>query len=316
MKIKYLLLFVLFSVANAGAQKTNIPTSQIKCRDPFITVDRQNGEYYLILSARGPENARLIAYKSKDLETWDEAEYVYHMPEGYKCPDDWWAPDTYYYNGKYYCFVTVSGSANGILRGTTVLRSDNGPLGPYKNIIPDDRIFITPPGMQCLDASLYVDKDGEPWMFFSVEWNGPNVVDSVGEIWCQRLNHELNGTVGDAKRLFRTADAPWAKEANGKSIVTDAPFVWRDEKSGNLPMLWSSFAPKYAIGQAVSVSGNPEGPWTHEKNIVFANNGGHQMVFRDLKGNLKISFHSPNEAGSTLTIKDIAIKNGKFLPIE
>ena len=40
------------------------------------------------------------------------------------------------------------------------------------------------------------------------------------------------------------------------------------------------------------------------------------MVFRDLKGNLKISFHSPNEAGSTLTIKDIAIKNGKFLPIE
>ena len=62
MKIKYLLLFVLFSVANAGAQKTNIPTSQIKCRDPFITVDRQNGEYYLILSARGPENARLFAY--------------------------------------------------------------------------------------------------------------------------------------------------------------------------------------------------------------------------------------------------------------
>ena len=139
----------------------------------------------------------MIAYKSKDLETWDEAGYVYHMPEGYKCPDDWWAPDTYYYNGKYYCFVTVSGSANGILRGTTVLRSDNGPLGPYKNIIPDDRIFITPPGMQCLDASLYVDKDGEPWMFFSVEWNGPNVVDCVGEIWCQRLNHELNGTVGD-----------------------------------------------------------------------------------------------------------------------
>ena len=40
------------------------------------------------------------------------------------------------------------------------------------------------------------------------------------------------------------------------------------------------------------------------------------MIFEDLEGNLKISFHSPNEGGSHLVIKDIKIENGKFLPIE
>lgn len=296
--------------------QTHIPTSKIQCRDPFITVDRDKGEYVLIVSRRGPNNARLFAYRSKDLEYWDEAGYVYNMPEGYKCPDDWWAPDTYYWNGKYYCFVTVSNHAKGIMRGTTVLRSDNGPLGPYKNIIPDDRLFITPPGMQCLDASLYVDKDGQPWTFFCVEWNGPNVVDSVGEIWCQRLNKELDGTIGDPIRLFSAADGPWARDAGGKAVVTDASFAWRDDASGNLIMLWSSFGPKYSIGQAISKSGNPTGPWVQEKTPIFSQNGGHQMVFRDLKGNLKMSFHSPNEAPSILTIKDVKIRGGKFLPID
>ncbi len=315
MKTTFLSLLI-FLLATGAAAQTHIPASQIHCRDPFITVDKENGEYYLIVSKRGPENARLFAYKSKDLEYWDEAGYVYHMPAGYKCPDDWWAPDTYFYNGKYYCFVTVANHAKGIMRGTTVLRSDNGPLGPYKNIIPDKRLFITPPGMQCLDGSLYVDKEGEPWVVFSVEWNGPNVVDSIGEIWCQRLNKNLDGTVGDPQRLFRTIDAPWAREASGKAIVTDAPFIWNDEKSGNLLMLWSSFAPKYAVGQAVSTSGKVTGPWVHDKNIIFSTNGGHQMVFRDLKGNLKMSFHSPNEAGSALTIRDIQIKNGKFQPVK
>lgn len=309
------LLALLLSSVGVDAQ-THIPTSKIVCRDPFITVDREHGLYYLIKSKHGPDGARLFAYKSSNLEFWDEAGYVYHMPEGYKCPDDWWAPDTYFYNGKYYCFVTVSNQAKGIMRGTTVLRSDNGPLGPYRNIIPDDRIFITPPGMQCLDGSLYVDEQGTPWMFFSVEWNGPNVVDSVGEVWCQQLNAELDGTVGDPVKLFRTSDAPWAKEPSGKSIVTDAPFVWKDEKSGNLIMLWSSFTNVYSMGQAISQTGKPTGPWVHEKDAIFTDNGGHQMVFRDLKGNLKISFHSPNENPSILTICDLKIKNGKFLPIK
>ena len=44
------------------------------------------------------------------------------------------------------------------------------------------------------------------------------------------------------------------------------------------------------------------------------------MIFEDLDGNLKISFHSPNslkgDIRETLTIRDIRIKDGKFEPLD
>ena len=163
--------------------QTHIPNDKIFCRDPFITVDREAKCYYLILSRSDGKGGKLFAYKSTDLKYWDEVGYVFNMPENYPGTDDWWAPDTYYYNGKYYCFVTVSNKEKGILRGTTILRSDNGPAGPYHTMIPDVKLHITPFGMQCLDGALYVDEKNDPWVVFCVEWNGPNVKDKVGEIW-------------------------------------------------------------------------------------------------------------------------------------
>lgn len=299
--------------AMVAVGRNHIPTSEIRCRDPFITVDTVGKAYYLIVSKRGPNNARLFAYKSTDLKYWDEMGYVYYMPSDYPCPDDWWAPDTYYYKGKYYCFVTVRGAAKNILRGVTILRSDKGPLGPYKSIIPKDKIFITPAGTQCLDGSLYVDEAGTPWILYAVEWCGPNVKDKVGEVWCQQLTEDLTSTVGEPVKLFAANESGWSKNTGG--YVTDAPFAFRDDKSGNLLMLWSSFSPRYSIGQAVSQTGKLTGPWTHEKQMIFSKDGGHQMVFRDLQGNLKISFHSPNSKTETLTISDIEIKDGKFQPL-
>ena len=305
----------LFVFICAKAQ-THIPNDKIFCRDPFITVDREAKCYYLILSRSDGKGGKLFAYKSTDLKYWDEVGYVFNMPENYPGTDDWWAPDTYYYNGKYYCFVTVSNKEKGILRGTTILRSDNGPAGPYHTIIPDVKLHITPFGMQCLDGALYVDEKNDPWVVFCVEWNGPNVKDKGGEIWCQRLNKDLTKAIGAPQRLFAANEAEWPMRIGEGGMITDASFVWRDKESGNLLMLWSSFSPKYSIGQSISKSGSILGPWEHEKEPVFKNNGGHQMVFEDLEGNLKISFHSPNEGGSHLVIKDLKIKDGKFLPIE
>mgnify|MGYP001023680474 CR=1 FL=1 len=134
--------------------------------------------------------------------------------------------------------------------------------------------------------------------------------------WCQRLNKDLTKAIGAPQRLFAANEAEWPMRIGEGGMITDASFVWRDKESGNLLMLWSSFSPKYSIGQSISKSGSILGPWEHEKEPVFKNNGGHQMVFEDLEGNLKISFHSPNEGGSHLVIKDLKIKDGKFLPIE
>ena len=83
-------------------------------------------------------------------------------------------------------------------------------------------------------------------------------------------------------------------------------------------MLWSSFSPYYTIGQAISKNGNVLGPWEQDPKPIFTHDGGHQMVFKDLHGNLKLSFHTPNGGSGkeTFTLRDITIKGGKFLPVK
>lgn len=302
-----------------GARE-KIPTERLCMRDPFVTVDRQAGRYYLITSRWDQGRGGLFAYVSDDLAEWEEAGFVYNAPADYPGTDDWWAPDTYCYEGNWYTLVTVRNEKQGILRGTTILRSTDGPLGPYRPVLPAGRLNMTPEGMQCLDGSLYVDKQGTPWMIFSVEWNGPNVTDRDGEVWAQRLRRDLTDTDGQPHRLFRASEAAWVTPLPEGGYVTDAPFIWRDDESGNLILTWSSFSPRYSVGQAISRSGSVLGPWEHEAEPVFGDDGGHQMIFRDLKGRLHMSFHSPNtptdKRRETVTIRPIEIRDGRIVPLK
>lgn len=306
--------FFMLGIFHASAQ-TTIAINDIKCRDPFVIVDHKNQSYYLIVSRQKDGRSGLFAYKSKDLNEWEQVGYVYNAPKDYIGTNDWWAPDFYKYKGNYYCFVTVSNPEKGILRGTTILKSKNI-TGPYSPILPADKMAITPANMQCLDGSFFVDNKKNPWIIFSVEWTGPNVTNKDGEIWAQKLNKDLTATVGTPHRLFKATDASWVKSIGG-GYVTDAPFIWKDPKSGHLLLLWSSFSPYYSIGQAISTNGSVLGPWKQDSKPLFTHDGGHQMVFKDLHGNLKLSFHTHNgEAGKeTFTLRNVTIKDGKFLPV-
>ena len=208
--------------------------------------------------------------------------------------------------------MTISNPDAGILRGTTIFRSDDGVLGPYRPLLTGDRINVTPEGYQCLDGSLYIDPKGRPWMVYCVEWNGPNVQDYVGEIWAVRLKKDFTGTEGKPHRLFKASEAPWLAEDVGNK-VTDAPFIVTDPATGRLIMMWSSFGPtghaRYGILQSYSDNGIL-GPWVHTDKVLFTEDGGHSMAFTDLEGNLRISFHCPNSGTETLTIKRAVISDG------
>ncbi len=300
----------------------NIPVSDLKARDPFIFVDKKNQCYYLYVSRFEGKKGGIYSYKSKDLLRWKENGFVFQAPDGYLGTDDFWAPDFYEYKGEHYAFITVSNAAQGILRGTTILKSTTGADGHYMPILPADQLHLMPADVQSLDGSLYVDDDGKPWMIYCVEWNGPNVENRVGEVWAQRLKEDLTSLIGEAVCLFKATDAVWPVRCGADGgYITDAPFIWKDEVTGKLIMTWSSFGfgPLYSIGQATSTNGIL-GPWVHEKTPIFSDNGGHAEVFKDLQGKLKIVFHSPNEATATIketvTIKDIRIVDGKFESIE
>jgi hypothetical protein len=82
-------------------------------------------------------------------------------------------------------------------------------------------------------------------------------------------------------------------------------------------MLWSSFTTTgYAVGIATSDSGKLAGPWRQSPEPLFADDGGHPMLFRRLDGQLMLALHQPNntpnereqfleieEVGDTLVLK-------------
>ena len=76
----------------------------------------------------------------------------------------------------------------------------------------------------------------------------------------------------------------------------------RNKHLGNLLMLWSNFdALGYTVAVARSSNGRLDGEWIHE-DLLYARSmtvenrydGGHAMTFTDRKGQMYLSFHSPN----------------------
>lgn len=321
MKNTLLSLFLLLACFGGKlmAQYT-IPAESIRIRDPFVTVDRKNQKYYIVTTAQSEGHFALRAYESLDLNLWRDAGITYHGDQGIvgsakPGTDSWWAPDTYLYKGRYYTIVTVSAQAENLLRCCTLLDGGKSPMGPYHDAFTLRKDFsLTPNGQQCLDGSLYVDDKGHPWLIYSLEWNGPDVKDHVGETHAVRLSSNLRKRKGEPVRLFSANEAPWAQRT-GEAYVVDAPFLWKDKESGNLIMLWSSFRNGvYCVGQAISPSGRVEGPWQHLPEPIYVG-GGHQMLFRDLQGNLRMSLHRDNN-DAHLHIVPVTVRDGKVQPVQ
>lgn len=61
-------------------------------------------------------------------------------------------------------------------------------------------------------------------------------------------------------------------------------------------MIWSSFGKGgYTVGVAVSASGKLRGPWVQQPEPLFAEDGGHGMIFKRFDGQLMLALHQPNK---------------------
>ncbi len=327
-KFANVVLAVAMSAAAADAQaQERLPEAgefyplgqaEIAVRDPFVAVDHAAGKYYIIATASDGETLALKAYESPDLDHWRDMGLVFRgdgpwFNETGIYSDHWWAPDTYFIDGRYHTIFTLTNNHRQRANFCTVISAPT-PTGPYSPVLKDgEPVSLTPEGEQCLDGSVFVDSEGTPWLVYSLEWNGAQARDKVGEVWARPLRKDLTDSAGDAICLFRASEAPWPYYAEG--LPVDAPFIFRDDESGNLICLWSSFQGQtYCVGQAVSETGDIRGPWTHETVPVYVN-GGHQMVFRDLDGNLKMSLHHNND-DAHLRIVPLEIAAGRVKPMD
>ncbi|MBQ7474928.1 MAG: family 43 glycosylhydrolase [Clostridia bacterium] len=251
-------------------------------RDPFVLAE--DGVYYMY-------GTGWVMYKngSGDLRgPWEGPFPVVEDPAD--CDGCRWAPEVHRYRGAYYMFTTYRSAKNG-KKGCAVFRSER-PEGPFR--LHSDGHF-TPGERESIDATLYVDRNGDPWTVYVDEWVATD--DGVGRMAAARMADDLSRTVSEPIELFR-ADAPgWAFDG---SYVTDGPFLF-DRADGSLSMIWSNFDRYgYCITVSRSPSGFVAGPWVHDpvpfytKGETGRYDGGHGMVFRGTDGKDYLSFHSPN----------------------
>ena len=269
-------------------------TEEINIRDPFILV--HEGRYYLYGTRSETcwtEADGFDCYTSSDLEEWEGPFEVFHRPEGFPMDRNYWAPECYEIDGRFY-FLTTFG-AEDKKKGAYLLAADEpmGPFVPYSDC-------LTPADWTCIDGTLY-RRDGHNYLVFSHSFED-GALD--GDMCMVELSADLKRAVTEPVVLFSAGEATWAKPVpfakaefgiDGDVYFTDGPFLV-DREDGALRMYWSSWSERgYAVGEAVSESGDILGPWRQVEKPFFPADGGHGMAFRRLDGKLVYTLHYPNE---------------------
>jgi beta-xylosidase len=273
--------------------RKNVPLDSIRLSDPFILADSKTNMYYMTGTGG-------LLWKSKDLKLWEGPYRVVETDSA-----SWmgprpmiWAAEIHAYQGKYYYFATFTNRAvfidtvkgNRIERRACHVLVSEKPDGPFKPM--KDPVYL-PADKPTLDATLWIDKDGKPYMVYCHEWlqNWNGTVEKI------ELKPDLSGTTGKRKIMFFASDSPWSKQkdengAEGPNKVTDGPYLF-NTSNGRLGMIWTSWVNDvYTQGVAYSTSGTLDGPWIQERDPITPSNYGHGMLFRTLQGKLLMCIHS------------------------
>lgn len=265
---------------------------EINIRDPFI-VPIPHKKQYVMFGTNPPfwqgRPVGFQCYISSDLTHWSDAIDAWIRPDDFWADRNFWAPEVHHWKGKWYLFATLASSQTS--RGTQIFVADDV-TGPYRPLTEGP---VTPKGWTCLDGSLFIDEQDQPWMVFCHEW--VQIID--GAICARRLSADFKNAIGDPVRLFTASQTGWPTPAHREdrafNYVTDGPWLHR-LPSGELLMIWSSHVHgKYTAGIARSKSGSILGPWSHDDAPLFPDDGGHTMIFRDFQGKLMLSLHQPND---------------------
>ncbi len=159
--------------------------SDIHIRDPFVFPDPQSRKYYLFGTTDEDcwyaDGVGFDCYESDDLIDWRGPIPAFRPEGGFWATLNFWAPEVYYYNEKYY--MLASFKRPGRYRGTQVLSADVI-QGPYCCISDGP---ITPDNWECLDGTLFIDSNNDPWIVFCLEWKQVH----NGAIFAMRLSQDL-----------------------------------------------------------------------------------------------------------------------------
>ncbi len=261
-------------------------------RDPFMLLD--NGVYYLYGTGVNHTDWNGTVWDCYVNDSgslsgeWKRTEkLVYEIPQN--AEKQFWAPEVHKYNGSYYMLSTYFSSATEH-RGCSVLKAPS-PIGPFVEISDG---HVTPHELDCIDATLYIDENNQPWLIFVHEWTCTD--DNIGRMAAAKLSDDLSKLISEPTQLFRADSPSWTN-----ARVTDGCFMYTT-KQNELLMIWSNFTDNgdYCVAIAKSDNGKVDGNWIQQDSLLFTkekgdgNDGGHGMIFKSIEGELYLCCHSPN----------------------
>ena len=186
-------------------------------RKPTGEVVEYDGKYWLYYTSESGNVRGFEARSTRDFTSWQDEGLVFDA-KGTWARDAFWAPEGYEIDGKYYLFFSAQNApypwtqAEKFNIGVAVADS---PRGPFK-LLKDEPIFD--PGWPIIDANLFIDDDGTPYLTFSrccyqhaveselaEKCRREKKYDEIEESWAYgiELKKDFSGVVGEPTLLIR-----------------------------------------------------------------------------------------------------------------
>lgn len=297
---------------------------EIKFGDPFILYDKVSDRYYMYGTGGVPNGFK--AYSSKDLVTWKDEGQVYSADQqnawGTK---DFWAPEVYAVNGKYYMFYSAhwKENPNNELENYKIgVAVADKPTGPFVDATGKP---LFDPGYPIIDANVYFGEDGKLYLYYSrccykhpveseiAAWARKNhLFNEIEESWVYgvQLKPDFSGVIGKPKLLLRPPSKMNDKQAEweSRSVTsgevnrrwTEGSFLFKHNNLYYMMYSANHFAGEnYAVGYATAK--HPLGPFIKSPNNPIlqkdidkggqVSGTGHNMVFTDRRGRLLVVYH-------------------------
>jgi len=299
-----ILFFALISFPTYGQESQKTYTNPaMNAADPCVLrkptgeAVTYEGRYYLYHTGGGPKEQTLIAHSTADFSEWRNEGVVFDGT-GTWAKSAYWAPEFYEINGKYYGFFSAQAKDMPWTQeehfNIGVIVSDK-PTGPFVPLV-DRPIFE--PGYPIIDANLFIDDDGTPYLTYSrccylhpveselADWaREKGWYKDIEESWVYgvQLTPDFNDVAGEPVLLLRPPVKLDDQQAEWESRSVTAREVNRRWTEGStllklhgkyyITYSGNNFAGDYyAVGYAVA--DKPLGPYTKaaDNPIVEKNN--------------------------------------------
>ena len=222
--------------------------------DPEMHIFAERYYIYPTFSAPFDEQTFFEVWSSADLTNWrNEGRILDFADIPWSGNRAAWAPSVCERNGTYYLYFSA-GDGNGIGVATA-----NHPAGPFRDALGHPLIKEWPFGAQPIDAHIFLDEDGQAYLYFGGHRHAVVV----------KLGQDLISVQGEFREITpeNYVEGPFMLKRQGRYY-----FLWSEGD-----WAYSSYAVAYA--QAVT----PEGPLERATTILqshgdIANGPGHNSV--------------------------------------